>query len=260
MTFHEILSILIDRANELNQFYARFDSKDFSSDHREIRSSLLSLDSNMHGLQTDEDEVKRLMKNCNPKKAPGPDGVSPRILKLCADQLAYIFSVIFNQSFIQMYVPSSWKTSAIIPVPKNKIVTCLNDFRPVALTSAMMKLCERIVLNRLSLIVSGFVDPLQFAYRRNRSTDDALLFVLNSVFSHLDKPGNSIRLMFYDFSSAFNTIQPHLLVEKMKRMNVPANFVAWIFNHLTFRPQYVRLAVAKGSSSKTISYHLIPLF
>ena len=110
-------------------------------------------------------------------------------------------------------------------------------------------------LNKRNLVV----DPLQFAYQRNRSTDDALLFVLNSVFSHLDKPGNAIRLMFYDFSSAFNTIQPHLLVEKMKRMNVPANFIAWIFNYLTFRPQYVRLAISKGSSSTTISSKTIVL-
>ena len=123
----------------------------------------------------------------------------------------------------------------------------------------MIPVCERIVLNRLSSIVSGFVDPLQFAYQRNRSTDDALLYVLNSVFSHLDKPGNSIRLMFYDFSSAFNTIQPHLLVEKMQKMNVPGNFVAWIFNYLTFRPQYVRLAIEKGSSSKSISSDTIVL-
>ena len=42
-------------------------------------------------------------------------------------------------------------------------------------------------------------------------------------------------------------------------MNVPANFVAWIFNYLTFRPQYVRLAVAKGSSSETISSETIVL-
>ena len=249
----------IGRANELNRFYARFDCEDFSDKHREIRNSFSDTEENIHGLQTDEGEVRRLMKNCNPKKAPGPDGVSPRILKLCADQLSYIFSVIFNLSFKQMIVPTCWKTSAIVPVPKNKIITCLNDFRPVALTSAMMKICERIVLNRLSSIVSGFVDPLQFAYQRNRSTDDALLYVLNSVFSHLDKPGNSIRLMFYDFSSAFNTIQPHLLVEKMQRMNVPGNFVAWIFNYLTFRPQYVRLAIEKGSSSKSISSDTIVL-
>ena len=75
----------------------------------------------------------------------------------------------------------------------------------------------------------------------------------------MDKSGNAIRLMFYDFSSAFNTIQPHLLVEKMKRINVPANFIAWIFNYLTFRPQYVRLAISKGSSSTTISSKTIVL-
>ena len=55
---------------------------------------------------------------------------------------------------------------------------------------------------------------MQFAYGEGRSVDDAILYVLDHVYSHLDKPATFIRLMFYDFSSAFNTIQPYLLAEK----------------------------------------------
>ncbi|XP_077984681.1 uncharacterized protein LOC144439278 [Glandiceps talaboti] len=73
------------------------------------------------------------------------------------------------------------------PVPKKSTVTCMNDLRPVALTSALMKVCERIVLKQLNSLVSNFTDPLQFAYRQNRSTDDAVLFALHRIYSHLDK-------------------------------------------------------------------------
>ena len=111
--------------------------------------------------------------------------------------------------------------SCIVPVPKGRIVKTLNDLRPVALTSAVMKICEKIVLHRLSLYTRRFLDPLQFAYQSRRNTEDAILYMLNNIYKHLDKPGNTVRIMFYDFSSAFNTIQPHLLVQKMKLMNIP---------------------------------------
>ena len=54
----------------------------------------------------------------------------------------------------------------------------MNDLRPVALTSAVMKVCERVVLCKLEKLVKDYIDPLQFAYRKNRSTDDAVLYSL----------------------------------------------------------------------------------
>ena len=47
--------------------------------------------------------------------------------------------------------------------------------------------------------------------------------------------------MFSDFSSAFNTIQPHLLVQKLLNMKLPSSVISWIFEYLTSRFQYVML-------------------
>ena len=96
----------------------------------------------------------------------------------------------------------------------------VNDLHPVALTSCVMKVVERVVLVHLQEQVADFMDPFQFAYRKNRSVDDAILTVLNSIYSHLEKPDMCIRLVFYDLSSTFSTIQPHLLSEKLLTMNV----------------------------------------
>ena len=56
--------------------------------------------------------------------------------------------------------------------------------------------------------------------------------------------------MFFDFSSAFSTIQPHLLVQKLLNMKLPASVISWIFVYLTRRLQYVRL---NGLLSSAIS-------
>ena len=54
----------------------------------------------------------------------------------------------------------------------------MNDLRPVALTYAVMKVCECVVLCKLEKLVKDYFDPLQFAYRKNRSTDDVVLYSL----------------------------------------------------------------------------------
>ena len=70
----------------------------------------------------------------NPRKASGPDGVSSRVIKLCAEQLSSVFSILFNRAY-QEHIPAVWKESCIIPVPKSPTAKEMNDFRPVALTS-----------------------------------------------------------------------------------------------------------------------------
>ena len=116
----------------------------------------------------------------------------------------------------------------------------MNDLRPVALKSAATKVFERVALKHFRVLVTDFLDPWQFAYRRNGSVEDAVLHVLNSIYAHLDKPGTYIRLMFFDFSSAFNTVQPHLLAEKLLKMKISAPTVLWVLDDLTSRPKYVK--------------------
>src|SRR4029434_10808564 len=96
-----------------------------------------------------ERDVNSLFKRQNPRKAAGPDSVSPSILKHCADQLSPVFTDIFNTSLEICHLPACFKSSTIIPVPKKTKVTGLNDYRPVALTSVVMKAFERLVLVHL---------------------------------------------------------------------------------------------------------------
>ncbi|KAK3562612.1 hypothetical protein QTP86_002148, partial [Hemibagrus guttatus] len=188
-----------------------------------------------------EEEVNRLFKRLNTRKATGPDSVSPSLLKHCANQLSPVFTDIFNTSLETCRVPACFKTSAIVPVPKKTKITGLNDYRPVALTSVVMKSFESLVLSYLKDITDPLLDPLQFAYRANRSVDDAVNMALHFILQHLDSPGSYARILFVDFSSAFNTIIPALLRDKHFQLNVPDSMCSWITDFLTDRRQFVRL-------------------
>ena len=84
-------------------------------------------------------DVSKTFKQINIHKAAGTDGLPGRVLRGCADQLAGIFTDIFNMSLIESVIPTCFKQTTIVPVPKNTKATCLNDYRPVAITTVAMK-------------------------------------------------------------------------------------------------------------------------
>ena len=145
-------------------------------------------------------------------------------------------SEIFNQSIALCKVPACFKSSTIIPVPKKNSAVGLNDYRPVA-----MKCLERLVLFHIKPFTAPHLDPLQFAYRANRSVDDAVNLGLHYALDHLDTPGSYVRMLFVDFSAAFNTILPERLQWKLSLMGVESSICRWIMDFFSNRQQQVRL-------------------
>ena len=222
-------------AEELNNFFARFEvaPPEAATSHSTVHSSFT--------FTVTEHDVRRTLRAVNPRKAAGPDGVTGRVLKDCADELAGVFTKIFNQSLALSTVPSCLKSSIIVPLPKKRHITSLNDYRPVALTPVVMKCFEKLVRGHItSLLPRGF-DPYRFAYRANRSTEDAVATALHAALSHLEQRGSYVRMLFVDFSSAFNTILPYKLLDILGDLGFPHNTCMWIGSFLSGRSQRVRV-------------------
>lgn len=96
----------------------------------------------------------------------------------------------------------------------------MNDYKPVALMPHIMKTLERLLLHHIRPQVAQEQEPLQFAY--------------------LDVPDSYVRVMFFDFSSAFNTIQPPILRGKLRGMGVAPSLTSWIMDYLIATTQFVR--------------------
>ncbi len=221
-----------------NVFYLRFENHDLSDNLSALKQEISSdMDCNMVITQ---ECVNNLLKRVNVRKASGPDGICGRTLKYCADQLSSVLHHIFQMSLNCSLVPDLWKSSITIPVPKNSSPKQLNDFRPVALTSLCMKVFEKVVKNIITSHMEGGIDPLQFAYQAGKGVDDAKLFILNCLYRHLEKPQAHARLLFADFSSAFNLMQLHLLLSRLiSDFNLPHQVVLWLSDFLTDRKQRV---------------------
>lgn len=234
-------------ADRLNNFYARFDKYDFSQEHLLRKNDLLKCVDSEEPITISEEEVLKSFNNICVKKASGPDKICAKVVKKCRNSLLYIFHKIFNLSSSVFKMPLLWKIGEVIPVSKKPIPKVDNDLRPVTLTAILSKCFERIMLPKLMYFVKPFMDPLQFAYLPERCTDDAVNIFLHALTQHLDKKcdnkfpsGHYARCLFIDYSSAFNTMQPHILLDVLKSYNVPARFQLWILDFLTDRLQYVK--------------------
>ena len=117
----------------------------------------------------------------------GLKGIPRCILRASAKQLEGIFTIMFNLSLSQSIIPTSFKMTKIIPVPKNSEASSHYYYLPVAVTSVIMKCFERLVMAHINSTISATLDPLQLAYRLNRSIDDAISIALHTALTDLDK-------------------------------------------------------------------------
>ncbi|KAI3354475.1 hypothetical protein L3Q82_018983 [Scortum barcoo] len=179
-------------------------------------------------------DVCRTLKRINTRKAPGPDGIPrPSSQGVCRSagrrlcrHFQHVTAPVCSPHMLQ------WRPS-IVPGPKKTKILSLNDYRPVALTSTIMKCFERLVKSFITSSIPDSLDPLQFAYRPNWSTEDAIALTLHTALSHLDQRDTYVRMLFIDYSSAFNTIVPSKLVTKLRDLGLNSALCDWILNFLT---------------------------
>ena len=154
-------------AHDPNCFYAHFYSTDFSAERAATLAEVNRMEQREEVLT--EEEVSRCFRLVSQRSACGPYEIPGVVLKHCHDSLAPVFTTLFQRALESGHIPSIWKSSNVVPVPKKTSPSALNDYRPIALTSIPFKCMERIVLQRLHAATQSFQDPLQFAYTLNRN-------------------------------------------------------------------------------------------
>ncbi|KAK3511365.1 hypothetical protein QTP70_005288 [Hemibagrus guttatus] len=144
----------------LNDFYARFKAQNNVAARKTIPPP------NDQVLCLSTADMRRTLCRVNPRKSAGPDNIPGRVLRECAEQLADVFTDIFNISLSSAVVPTCLNTTTIIPVPKKSTVPCLNDYRPVALTPVVMKFFERLIMRHIKTQLPPSLYPLQICIVR----------------------------------------------------------------------------------------------
>ena len=106
-------------------------------------------------------------------KAPGPDGLSARVLKECNSEIAPILAFIYNESLAQGTVPDDWRQANMAPVYKKGEKHDTANYRPVSLTCICCKTLERIIVSNINkhLSLENILADCQHGFRSHDHVD-----------------------------------------------------------------------------------------
>ena len=131
----------------------------------------------------------------------------------------------------------------------------LKNYRPVSNLPTLGKIIEYPAVSRFKhhLNVNNLTETYQSAYKSSHSTETALLKVKNDMLNELDK-GKALILVLLDLSSAFDTIDHKILVERMKKeFGVTGTAKEWFVSYLSDRTNKV-CVLSDYSDVQTLHY------
>ena len=197
--------------------------------------------------EINENDIARHLKNLDPNKSTGVDLVSSRLLRECQEELILPLKLLFNKSMQEGIVPSLWKCANVTPIFKKGNKCEAGNYRPISLTSVVIKILERIIKDKITSFLDRhkLIIDSQHGFRNSRSCLTNLLEFYNYIFSNYDERVPS-DIIYLDFKKAFDTVPHKRLLIKLKAHGMGDQLCSWVENWLTNRKQRV---VINGEAS-----------
>jgi ribonuclease P/MRP protein subunit RPP40 len=196
----------------------------------------------------DSTDVLKRLQHLRPDKAPGPDGMKPRLLQEIATSIAVQVTNIFTKSCELGEVPTDWKRANVTPLFKKGKRNLAANYRPISLTAQLCKVMEGILRDNIvkHLHKHQLIRDTQHGFMSGRSCLTNLLAFLESVTAHVDE-GYPVDVVYLDFAKAFDKVPHARLVSKLQAHGITGKVAAWISNWLQDRKQRV---VLNGETSE----------
>jgi ribonuclease HI len=196
-----------------------------------------------------KDSIKWAIASFAPFKSAGPDQIFPALLQNGVDILMEPLIKIFTASLALGYIPKLWRSVRVVFIPKpgKKTYEEAKSFRPISLSSFLLKTLERIIEHYLRS-VSLKDKPLhvnQHAYQRGRSAETALHRLLQPVEASFECGEFSLGA-FLDVEGAFDNTSFHIIEKALKHHNVNPILINWITKML-----YNRIITSELRGSNT---------
>ena len=198
--------------------------------------------------------VKALIDGLDTSKAPGPDDISPKLLKLIPEEASRCLKLIFESSLRKSEVPSDWKKALITPLFKKGAKSDPKNYRPVSLTSIPCKLLEHIIKSALYTHLDNhqIITDRQHGFRKKYSCTSQLLTLVHSLAESINSKGQT-DVIFLDFSKAFDKVSHKKLLIKLQRYGIRGENLSWIKDFLFGRTQKVVMDGEESNACDVLS-------
>ena len=226
------------------------DSSVYTVPSEKPTSSNIEAPVTIEDIKLDIADIAQGIDSLNPTTAGGFDGFPAQVLKKCRDALSIPLFIFWRNCLDKQEVPSALKHALITPIFKGKCKLGAENYRPVALTSHIIKIFERVVqINLLHHIEEpNALNYSQHGFRRGRSCLGQLLAHHNEVLENLESSSNA-DVIYLDFAKAFDKVDFNVLLLKLENVRVEGKLHNWIKFFITERTQSV---VVKEYKSKSV--------
>ena len=201
-------------ANELNNFFA-------STFTRENLTNVptpepMKMRTKLTGTWITTGKVKAKIKNLKPHSAAGPDGIAPKLLLNCVDQIAPVLAMLYRKSVADGQVPEEWRQANVVPIFKKGSKMAAGNYRPVSLTCVSCKLLESILKDDIMqhLTRNKLLKNSQHGFMAGKSCTTNLLEFMEKITSEADR-GKSVDIVYLDFAKAFDKVPTERLIRKL---------------------------------------------
>ena len=232
----------------------------------------LKVDENFFGDKTDEPNEGEVIETCktditvarpfvsdcikmlSANAAPGPDGIPAKMIKEANSSFSSMLNNILQCSIDSGDIPGILKMAFVTPIHKGDSRSEPANFRPVSLTSHLIKTLERVVRRELVsyLETNQLMDVNQHGSRAGKSTLSQLLQNQDEILTAMEN-GENLDAVYLDFSKAFDKCDHGVLLHKIKRLRIKGKLGKWLQNFLTGRQQVILVNKVKSKYSKLVS-------
>ncbi|KAI7813124.1 reverse transcriptase [Triplophysa rosa] len=193
-------------------------------------------------------EMEKALKHFKKGKSPGTDGLSLEFYQTFWDILSEDLFVILNDLDKLNTLPESFRTGVVTLLHKKDDKAELKNWRPITLLNFDMKLFSKLLMQRMSTVLTDLIHPDQACAVPGRKITDSLVLIRDTICYARDR---SIRLVVLnlDFEKAFDRVSHQYLFQVLQKMGFPGRFLTWV--GLLYREIISRILV-NGNLSKAI--------
>ena len=177
----------------------------------------------------DMEEVRTTLFLMGPDKAPGPDGVTARLLQKHWPLFACDLTSAIKEVFLTRRTPANWLNSRIVLIPKIEEPKTPKDYRPITVGNIIYRLLMKIIANRLQPHMTALISNNQTAFIRNRNIADNTILVREILHSFQSRSYKENAFMLKaDITKAFDTVKWPFVVQAMRMANFPSDLISLI--------------------------------
>ena len=236
------------KANIFNKFFAEQCTNVSTTSAVPDHLNLIS-DKKLSQLFFDSNDIITIIRNLNPNKAHGHDGISIRMIQMSCISITKPLYLFFKNCFDNSVFSIEWKKGNIIPIHKKGCKQVVSNYRPISLLPIFSKIFERIIFNSVYNYMeqNKLFNLNQSGFRPGDSCIHQLISITHNIHKSFDaNPSQEVRGVFLDISKAFDRVWHDGLLYKIKNFGIEGKLFNLIESFLANRYQRVTL---NGQSS-----------